>query len=185
MSRQYWSESLAWSVADGTAVANTTTETILFPNVTIPANYMQDGRVLRHTYVGRLSTTGTPTMRFRLRWGGVSGTVLWDSGTITCGSGVTASLWWIQILSQTRSNGATGTIFAAGPCLIGSALAPTVGSATGEAAVGVFGSAGDDTPAAITVDLTADTALAITGQWSAASASNTATGHQRNEETLN
>ena len=44
MSRQYWSETLSWATADGTAVNTTTTETIIFPNVTIPANYMQDGR---------------------------------------------------------------------------------------------------------------------------------------------
>jgi len=47
MSRQAWNETLAWATADGTAVHTTTTETILFPNVTIPANYMQDGRALR------------------------------------------------------------------------------------------------------------------------------------------
>jgi len=39
MSRQFWQEALWWAVTDGTAVANTTTETIVFPNVTVPANY--------------------------------------------------------------------------------------------------------------------------------------------------
>lgn len=185
MSRQTWSEALAWAVADGTAIANSTTETIIFPNVTIPGNYMQDGRVLRVTSLGRLSTTATPTVRFRLRWGGVSGTTIWDSGTMTCGSGVTAALWWLMVTLVTRSNGATGTVFCGGPVIVGSALAPTVGSATGAAAAGAYGSAGDDTPAAVTVDLSADTALSLTATWSAASASNTLTGHQHNIETLN
>jgi len=177
MSRQFWAELIAWSTADGTAVANTTTETILMPNITIPANYMADGRALEYRVSGRLSTTGTPTMRFRLRWGGVAGTLLWDSGTITCGSGVTAALWRCDVMLQTRLNGSAGTIMAVGPVTIGSALAPTVGSATGAAAHGVYGSGGDDTPAAVAVDLTADTALAMTATWSAASASNTLTGH--------
>lgn len=178
MSRQFWSELIAWATADGTAVANTTTETIVFPNVTIPANYVSDGRWLELKVRGRLSTTGTPTIRFRLRWGGVSGTVLWDSGAITCGSGVTASVWSLPSIDlMVRANGAAGTLFAMGETVVGSALAPTVGSATGAAAVGVYGSAGDDTPAAVTVDLTADTALSITAAWSAASASNTLTGH--------
>lgn len=185
MSRQSWSESLFWAVADGTAIASSTTETIVFPNVTIPANYMADGRILRLTSAGRLSTTGTPTMRFRLRWGGVAGTVLWDSGTITCGSTVTASLWQNTIIVQTRSNGSSGTLFTMGNTTIGAALAPTVGSATGAAAEGIFGSAGDDTPAAVTVDLTADTALSLTGVWSANSASNTITGHIYVGESLN
>jgi hypothetical protein len=52
MSRQFWNETLTWAVANGVAVANTTTETILFPSVTIPANFLQDGRVLRLTAQG-------------------------------------------------------------------------------------------------------------------------------------
>ncbi len=177
MSRQFWAECLWWETADGTAIANTTTETIIFANKTIPANYLSDGRLLSLVARGRLSTTATPTIRFRLRWGGVSGTVLWDSGTITCAT-VTAALWSLMLDVQTRTNGATGTLFVMGECFVGSAAPPTVGSATGAPAVGVFGSAGDDTPAAVTVDLTADTALSLTAQWGAASASNTLTGHQ-------
>jgi hypothetical protein len=87
-------------------------------------------------------------------------------------------LWKVEGDLIVRSNGASGTVFVGGEAIIGAALAPTVGSATGAAALGVFGSAGDDTPAAVTVDLTADTALALTAQWSANSASNTLTGHQ-------
>src|SRR5689334_2198377 len=122
MSRQYWSELAFWNVADGTAIASSTTETIVIPNITLPANMMSDGRAFRFTGAGRLSTPGTPPVRFRLRWGGVSGTVFWDSGTITCGSGVTASEWWLQVIAQVRSNGSSGTIFAMGPTIIGSAL---------------------------------------------------------------
>jgi len=186
MSRQTWVETLFWATADGTAIANSTTETIVFPDVTIPANFVADGRVIRLNAFGRLGTTGTPTIRFRLRWGGVAGTVIWDSGTITCGSGVTAALWSIpDLIIQNRANGASGTVFVMGNVIIGSALAPTVGSATGEAAVGVFGSAGDDTPAAVTVDLTADKALSLTALWSADSASNTLTGHVYTGESMN
>lgn len=187
MSRQAWSENLWWSTVDGTAVANSTTETILMPNVTIPANYMQDGRVLRLTLYGRIGwTTGSPTIRFRLRWGGVAGTLFWDSGVMTATSGaVTAALFGLELLIQTRSNGATGTLFAIGSANVGSAAAPTVGSATGAPAFGLYGSAGDDTPAAVTLDLTADTALSITAQWSAANASNTIQAHLYTGESLN
>ena len=184
MSRQYWEELIWWATADGAAIANTTTETIIFPDVVIPANYMADGRVLRLTGRGRFSTTGTPTIRFRLRWGGSTGTLLWDSGTITTAT-VTAALWAVEMEIQTRVNGATGTLFVIGSALVGSAAAPSVGSATGAPAIGMFGSAGDDTPAAVTVDLTADTALSLTAAWSAASASNTLTGHNYFGESLN
>ncbi len=177
MSRQFWSEALAWSTADGTAVANTTTETIVFPNITIPANYMQDGRVLRLHAYGKLSTTGTPTIIFAIRWGGVSGTVLANTEAITMGSGVTNVNWEVDALIQTRSNGATGSLFVMGEAKIHTA-ATTIAS-------NVFGVSGYDAPAAVTVDLTADTALSLTADWSAASASNTLTGHVYVVEGLN
>src|ERR1043166_1430664 len=76
MSRQFWVELIAWATATATAVANTVTETVVFPNVTIPANYMQDGRALRLKMFGSYGTTATPTLIFSVRWGGVAGTVL-------------------------------------------------------------------------------------------------------------
>lgn len=185
MSRQYWSETITWATADGTAIANTTTETIIFPNITIPANFLQDGRVLRLTAYGRHSTTATPTLTFRLRWGGVSGTVIAASGAITAGSGVSAAMWKLESLIQVRSNGSSGTVFAVGSARLGEDAASTVGSATNAAGDDFMGSAGVATPAAVTVDLTADTALSITATWSAASASNTLTGHVYVLEALN
>lgn len=185
MSRQFWQEALSWAVADGTAVANTTTETILFPNITIPANYMQDGRTLRLTLYGRHSTTATPTLTFRIRWGGVAGTVIAASGAITCGSAVTAAMWRMEVFIQVRTNGSTGTVFCTGEVEVAEDAANTVGSATNATAVGMMGSAGVATPAAVTVDLSAATALSVTAQWSAASASNTITGHQYVIESLN
>ena len=49
----------------------------------------------------------------------------------------------------------------------------------------VFSVSGHDAPAAVSVDLTADTALSFTGDWSASSASNTITGMIYNIESLN
>ena len=185
MSRQYWSETLSWATSDGTAIANTTTETIIFPNITIGANYLQDGRVLRLTAYGRHGTTGTPTLTFRLRWGGVGGTVIAASGAITAGSAVTAAMWKLEALIQVRGNGASGSVFAVGQVSLGEDAAPTVGSATNAPGTSLMGSAGVATPAAVTVDLTADTALSLTAAWSAASASNTLTGHVYVLESLN
>lgn len=184
MSRQFFNELLQWLETDGTAVASTAAETVAFPNITIPGNYLQGGRVLRLTAYGRLSSVTAPTIRFRLRLGGVAGTLIWDSGTITTNSG-TAALWKVEIIIQVRSNGATGTVFAIGDAIVGSAAAATVASATGAPAVVLGGSAGDDTPAAVTVDLTANQDLALTATWSASSASNTLTGHVELLESLN
>jgi hypothetical protein len=177
MSRQFWSETLSWATADGTAIANTTTETVIFPNVTIPGNFMQDGRVLRLVLGGRYSTTGTPTLTFRVRWGGTSGTQLCASGAMVTGSAVTNAQWRMEVMLQVRANGSSGSIFALGGATLGSATTSSVGSATNAGAFDHMGSAGVATPAAVTVDLTADTALSVTAQWGTASASNTLTGH--------
>lgn len=176
MSRQFWTEQIAWATNSGTAVASTAAETILFPNVTVPANYMQDGRTLRIRAFGQYSNTGTPTMIFGLRWGGVAGTLLAKTAAITTPSGVTAAGWEVMCMIQTRSNGATGTIMANGHAIVYAAVATTVASATGNAAVTPMMNGGTVTPAVATVDLTADTALSLTLTWSASSSSNTATG---------
>lgn len=177
-SRQFWSEQIWWATASGTAVANTTTETILFPNVTLPANYMQDGRTLNIAAQGQHSTlgSGTVTLTFRLRWGGVSGTVICITGAITQLISLTAAFWNLNILVQTRSNGSAGTVMGNGTALVFGATAPTIGSATGAPAVSPMTAGGQITPAVATLDLTADTALSLSLQHGAASASNTATG---------
>lgn len=186
MSRQFWEEAISWVVSDGSAIANSTTEQILFPNVTIPGNYMQDGRCLRLTAFGRYSTTGTPTMTFRVRWNGAAGTTLAASGAMVSGSGVTAAEWMVQVYLQTRSNGASGTIFAMGSAILGAGATSTVGSATSAQAGDLMGSAGVTTPAVSSaIDLTADTPLALTIQWGTANASNTITGHLYVIESLN
>lgn len=185
MPRQGWVEVIALSTADGTAIANTTTETIIFPNVTIPANYMADGRLIRITAYGRHSTTGTPTLTFRIRLGGVAGTVIVASGALTTGSGVTAGMWRMEVLLQMRSNGSAGTVLGTGLVLVGDDAASTVGSATNTHGGDFMGSAGVATPATASLDFTADQALSITATWSAASASNTLTGHNYVVESLN
>jgi hypothetical protein len=175
MSRQFWSELVAWAVSSGTAVANTASETIIFPDVTIPANFMADGRVLRLRVQGQHSTTGTPTLIFRVRWGGVGGTLLAVSATITCGSGVTAKLWDLDVVLQVRSNGSTGTIVAIGDVEVNGATAFEQAMCAG----------GTATPAATSVDLTTDKALSVTAQWGTASASNTLTGWNYTIEAMN
>lgn len=177
MSKQLWKEQIAWATSSGTAVANTTTETIAYGNVTIPANYLQDGRNFKLTVIGQYSTTATPTLIFTARWGGVAGTVLCKTAACTLPT-ITAGLWKTEIWVTTRSNGSSGTLMANGEATLYAGVAGTVASATGEALVTPMTNGGVLTPAVATVDLTADTALSITATWSAASASNTLTGLQ-------
>lgn len=192
MSRQYWSEGIAWATASGTAVANSTTETILFPSITIPANFMQDGRVLRLRAMGGYGTTATPTIIFRLRWGGVAGTVLATSSTVTTTSGTGSgasmtAMWSLEMLIQTRSNGSSGTLMSNGLATLFTSSNATAGTVTnyGLDMPIVSGSTGGTTPVAVTADLTADTALALTVQWGTANAANSIQGHQYTIEALN
>jgi hypothetical protein len=192
MSRQFWTECLAWATAAGTAIASSATETILFPNVTLPAGFMQDGRVLRLTAFGGYGTTATPTLKFSVRWGGVSGTVLaaQAANVTTSGTGGGASmtsLWELLAVIQTRSNGSSGTLFTNGHSILHTATLLTAGTVTnyGQVAPLVSGSTGGTTPVAVTADLTADTALSLTAVWGTSNAANSIRGDMYIIEALN
>jgi hypothetical protein len=61
----------------------------------------------------------------------------------------------------------------------------TTGTAGGTEYNIASGSTGGTTPVAVTADLTADTALAITSTWSAANAANSIQAHEYILEALN
>lgn len=192
MSRQFWSETLTWATAAGTAVNTTTTETILFPNVTIPANFMQDGRCLRLRGFFAYGTTATPTLIFSVRWGGVAGTVLAKQAANVTTSGVgggasMTALGSFEILIQTRSNGSSGTLMTNGETILYTSTLLTAGTVTnyGQSAPIVSGSTGGTTPVAVTADLTADTALALTVTWGTSNAANNIQGLNYTIEALN
>lgn len=172
MSLTTWDELVEYLDADTTAVANSTSETSVW-DVTVYAKYMQRNRTLHMWVMGKYSTTGTPTMTFRLRWGGSGGVLLAASAAVTTPSGVTNAMWKVDISITTRLNGVTGTMMANGELCVFAAVAPTVASATGAAAVTPMTAGGVTAPAVATTDITIDKVLSLTQQWSAASASNT------------
>lgn len=195
MSRQFWEETLFWATADGTAVSNTTTETIVFPNVTIPGGMMQDGRCLRLKAWGRYSNvvTAVPTFAWKVRWGGVAGTVLVQTPAMTASVlAVTSAPWEIEVYLQTRSNGSSGTVFGMGKTVMYTGITTeflnnttTLTTTAFSDIAGPMSSTGTTVPAAVTVDLTVDTALSVSCVMSAANASNGFTGHLYTVEALN
>lgn len=192
MSRQFWVELLAWATSTATAIAASTTEAVLFPNITIPANYMADGRALRIKAYGSYGTTATPTGIFALRWGGVSGTVIAKSSTFTLTSAVgggasMTALWEAEIIIQTRSNGASGTLMSNGHALLFTSTAATAGTVTnyGMPVPIASGSTGGTTPAVATVDLTADQPLSFTFLWGTNNAANSIQGTNYELESRN
>jgi len=76
MSLQTWSELIMNSQIDGTAVTTATPGASLIPPaavVTLPANYMQIGKVLRINVWGRVSNrvTGPDTLTINVRYGAI------------------------------------------------------------------------------------------------------------------
>jgi hypothetical protein len=185
MSRQYFNETVSWAVTSGAAIASTTAETIIFPDVSIPGGFMFDGRALRLRAIGQYSNTGTPTLIFTVRWGGVAGTILCKTAACTTPSGVTAAMWDLDVIIQTRTSGSSGTVMANGRACVFAAVAGTVSVAAGDALVTPMTNGGVGTPAAVTLDLTATANLSLTATWSASSASNTLTGLSYTIEALN
>lgn len=175
MPAQTWNQVLAAQVADGTAIANTVTETVVYAGYSLPAHELQNGRRLRFVTHGKYSNTGTPTLRFRVRLGGVSGTVIADSGAITTPSGVTNQPWRVECVIQQRANGAAGVV-------IGFGVACGLGSATG---VNLMTAGGATAPATASLDLTAAQSLVLTAEWGTASASNTLLGMDQAVESMN
>jgi hypothetical protein len=176
MSQQSWVEKVSSVIANGTAVANSTTETILFPNITVPANYLTEDRRFRLRATLMYGTTATPTLILALRWGGVAGTVIAKTGTITTGSAVGGGASMTAVMSidaivHCRARGSSGSLMTNGDWTV-----YTTGTAGGTAYPIVSGATGGTTPVAVTVDLTADTAMALTALWGTANAANSIQG---------
>jgi hypothetical protein len=176
------------SIADGSALTNTTTATSILPVIakpTLPANYLFAGKMFRVRASGRISTVvttpGTLTLDFRL--GSVN---VFSGGAMTLNTTAQTNAGWIYDAMMTvRAVGATTTANILGQgmwishAVIGSP-APTAGGA-GEHVLPyntapVVGT-GFDSTAAQLVDLFAT--------WSVASASNSITCHQFLIEDLN
>jgi hypothetical protein len=84
-SRQTWQESLSIAEVDSTALANSTAATTIIPaaaRFTLPANFMDVGKMLRVTLKGRISnivtTPGTITLDVRF-----GSTVVFNGGAVS------------------------------------------------------------------------------------------------------
>jgi hypothetical protein len=163
MSLQTWEETLYSSVADATQISNSTSETIMVPDTTIPAKYWYAGRTVKASLIGVMSnvvtTPGTLTIRARL--GGVAGTLLAASAAIALNTTAqTNSQIWMEFLLTCRAVGwsnSSGSLFTSGNVNLGlsrstQGLVDLV-PASGNAVVG-------------SLDLTSSSILSFTAQFS-------------------
>ena len=172
-----WQETLRAEIQDGTAVANTTTETILVPDVVLPPRYlMATGRTLRARIRGRYSTTSTPTITIRQRIGGVAGVAVVASAAFTLPTTITNVPFEIEIESTVRSEGSAGTMFGMGTMTFATAAPNTAATQYLPASAPAVSSS---------IDMTAQQNHSITITWGTASASNTITAHLYQLESMN
>lgn len=148
-----------------TTVVNTTTETAV-ATLTIPAGDAVAGSVWEITAWGGASVTGTPTMTWRSRIGGVAGTAMASSGARTASSGVVGHSWRVVLDVVCLATGASGSFF--GQQVTWEALSVAGGAPYVPAVV-------LDGTVPVTADSTVAESLVVTAQWSAASASNSLT----------
>lgn len=138
-------------------LANSTVETTLLSTTFTGGLEFSDflvGKTFRVSGFGHYTNTGTPTLQLKLKFGSV---VLSDSTAITTTTGATNRVFKYEALVTVYALGTTGTLETTG-----------VFSEVGSAVTGLASTAA-------TVNTTVPQTLALTAQWSAASASNTIT----------
>jgi hypothetical protein len=143
-----------------TTISNSSAEAVL-QSFAIPADDAVVGAVYRIRAYGTAQVTGTPTMTFRFRIGGVAGTSLLAFSAITARTGMTDGFWEIELIATCSATGVSGTwspFGRGGHNFVGTASTLT--------------SMLTAVTASVTRDTTISNDLVLTGQWSAASSSN-------------
>jgi len=93
-------------------VTATTSETA-FSNctLTLPANFLQVGKAIRIKVWGIMSSSASAvSQRVRCRYGGVSGTILADTGAVTVANSLANALVVIDIIITCITTGSSGTV---------------------------------------------------------------------------
>lgn len=96
-----------------TANQTSTTEAVVSPVLTIPANYLKAGAIIEFELAfsgaqGAVAQT-TPGHIFQLRHGGLAGTIVGSIGTITPATVLAATSGYVQGMLSILTIGATGT----------------------------------------------------------------------------
>jgi len=164
---QTWEETLESTIVDGTQISNSSSETIVVPDFSIPATYMAAGRTLRIWAYGVMSnvvtTPGTLTMR--VRWGGVGGTLLLASAAQGLDTTARTNSMWLMMATVTCRTIVSSGTFMSGGILFGNVLSSTASNLL-PALLGSAGAPLASSNAAVTVDTTAAKLLSVTAQFS-------------------
>lgn len=133
------------------------------PPVTLPANFLISGSVIRWTAYGVFSTTATPTLALSLQYGS---TVLAISGTITTTNNSANFPWRIEGTTHVgTTNGTTSPTRSNGVLYLGTAVS-TYATPTPIPATAL---------ATVNIDTTTASKFSVFATWGAALAANTIT----------
>jgi len=173
-------------IADGAQILNVTAETIMVPDFTFAADYLEVGDVLKYTlYFDWSSVITTPgNFTLRLRWGGVGGVSLVASGAYApdptaAGTNISGM---VEFLAVCRSTGTTGSMYCMGNMFlqdIDDATVTTIKDNLNMTMLPV------SAPAVASIDTTIAKALSPTFQSSVATATTQLTNHIAILESLN
>lgn len=195
MGKQTFVETLRTDIASGVQVAATTSETILFPDVAFAIDdpRLYAGAALRYRawFDASFVITTPGTLTFALRWGGVAGTILAQSGAWapdpTAALANRTGMIEIDLLWRKVSPVASSSIaIAFGRLELNDYDDASVTTVQANLAMRAFGSAGANTPAEVTgLDTTTAKLLSLTAKFSVNTAGTQITGHHRTLELMN
>lgn len=186
--KQGFFEILAADIADGTQILNSAAEAVITPDYTFAAN---DPHIYPSAYfkiecqfdVSNVVTT-PGTLTFRIRWGGVGGTVLAATAAIALSATARANFTGsLEAVICWRSIGSAGSAFCMGKVFLND-----VPVAADSAPQGIYTmtSGGANIPAVVSALATnTATALSVTAQFSVATATTQLTNHLRTLASLN
>jgi hypothetical protein len=163
------------AVARGTAKTTFTAIQDISPTP-LPQSYANElklGTKIVVEAVGEFSTTGTPTLAIGVYYGAVA--QVWNSGTITTGSGAAAWPWHLRWNGIVTTVGSSGVLYGHGILDLGTSL-----TAWSPSSVPVTAAA-----RSVAVDTTAAKSWGIAATWGTSSASNSITVDLLNVQILN
>ena len=148
-----------FSCADSKTVASTAAETSLIDLVsgsqTLVANQLgKVGRMIRMSFSGYASDTGTPTIQLKFKLGS---TIMFDTGLTTLGSGFSNKVWHFDGELVIQTAGASGKIIGQGKFYVDGTTIDVINTSQ------------------ISLDTTVSQLVDCTWQWGTSSASNTST----------
>lgn len=158
LSFEYFARAMGANIADSSAVASTTSETLFDVTHTVSSDDINEvGQTFLVFAQGRASTSGTPTLTIRLKGDFSSSTTLYDSGALTMGASVTDRPWMFLWVVTVRASGGSGQLHSS----------PIVNR--------IDTRSSNNAKASAVVDLSFGCQFGVSAQWSASSASNTTT----------